>query len=135
LPLSILSRGLSSKAYSGIYSGVGGAGDDPPSAGGDDGADGAGDDPGVTGAVGVAGVGTLILSNAEVPLMCLEAHVRYKHVSMNVTAAAIVNLANGPAAPRAPNIVFDAPPKTAPTSAPLPACKSTDNIMTRQTTT
>ena len=80
--------------------------------------------PGVGTAGWTGGVGTFCPAGIWLPGIGmfgrLEAHVKYRDVSMNNPAAAIVTFANGPAAPRGPKTVLDDPPKAAPISAPFP---------------
>jgi len=51
---------------------------------------------------------------------CEEVYARYSEVAKNSTASALVVRVNTLPAPLAPNTVLLDPPKTAPTSAPLP---------------
>jgi hypothetical protein len=51
----------------------------------------------------------------------VEAKVRRREVSIKITAAMVVNLERNPIAPALPKIVWLAPPKAAPISAPFPA--------------
>jgi hypothetical protein len=52
---------------------------------------------------------------------------------MKRTATTVVNLVRKPIAPELPKIVWLAPPKAAPISAPFPACRRTIRMSAKQT--
>jgi hypothetical protein len=58
-----------------------------------------------------------------------------RDVNMNTTAETVVILERNVEAPRAPNAVWDEPPKAAATSAPFPVWRRTTRIRKRQTKT
>ena len=64
----------------------------------------------------------------------VDAYARKIEVEKNTTAHAQVILVRKLPAPLAPKTVELEPPKTAPTSAPLPCCKSTMMTIVMQTT-
>ncbi len=63
----------------------------------------------------------------------VELKARIREVNINRTATTVVNLVRKPIAPELPKIVWLAPPKAAPISAPFPACKRTIRISAKQT--
>ena len=58
-------------------------------------------------------------------LFLTDVTARKNDVIMKTTAAVVVNFARKLCAPRGPKTVFEAPPKAAPMSAPLPFCRRT----------
>jgi hypothetical protein len=67
---------------------------------------------------------------------CLEeAKAKRSEVIMKMTAATVVNFERNPIAPALPKIVWLAPPKAAPNSAPFPAWRRTIKTRAKQTTT
>ena len=85
---------------------------------------------------GAAWTGTGILRPSKIlPLIRLvEEYAKNNDVSANSRANVHVNRKSGLAAPPAPKTVWLEPPKTAPTSAPLPCCNSTTIVSATQTT-
>jgi hypothetical protein len=63
----------------------------------------------------------------------VEEKVRIKEVIIKITATPVVNLLRNPIAPELPKIVWLAPPKAAPISAPFPAWRRTIMIRAIQT--
>jgi hypothetical protein len=63
----------------------------------------------------------------------VEEKVRIKEVIIKITATPVVNLLRNPIAPELPKIVWLAPPKAAPISAPFPAWRRTIIISAIQT--
>jgi hypothetical protein len=68
-------------------------------------------------------------------LFLTDVIARKKDVIMKIMAAVVVSFARKLWAPLGPNTVFDAPPKAAPMSAPLPFCSSTIPIRMAETMT
>ena len=84
---------------------------------------------------GAAFVGNAVRPSKILPVTRrVDAYARKMEVEKNSTAQPQVSLVKKLPAPLAPKTVELEPPKTAPTSAPLPCCKSTIMTIVTQTT-